>query len=394
MRRRGAQTERPPSSSEAVVIGAGVIGGSIAYHLARAGMSVAILEAREVASAASGASAGGVRQQGRDPRELPLALTAIARWPSLGPELEADLDYHQQGHVTLVETDAELAHLRDEVSRQQAAGLGIALVDREAVRVLAPGIGPTVIGGSFCPTDGHADPMRTTRAFVAAAVRLGATLAEQTTVAGFNLRAGRIHGVITNRGAIACETAVVAAGAWSATVAAMAGVRVPVAPMAPQMIVTEPMPPLLKPVLGAAGRRLSLKQLASGRYLIGGGWPSRIDLDHARCPNLAGSLAGSARDATAIWPLLRGVPAVRAWAGLEGATIDEVPVIDRLIDPDGLVLACGFTGHGFALSPAVGEAVAGLVLNGESPIDIGGLRFARFAGLAATHAKRGSASGR
>jgi sarcosine oxidase subunit beta len=221
-------------NNEVIVIGGGVIGSSIAYQLAKRGLGVTLLEAREVASGASGASAGGVRQQGRDPRELPLALRAIAMWPALADELAADLDYHQDGHLTLIADEADLPALEARVADQRRRGLDLHMLYGDELRAVAPGVGPAILAGADCPTDGPANPIWTTKA----SARLGARIRERTPVSGLLLGESRVRGVRTPDGPLEADWVVNAAGAWSVDLARQAGVTLPIETVAPQMLLT------------------------------------------------------------------------------------------------------------------------------------------------------------
>jgi sarcosine oxidase subunit beta len=368
------------TGADVVVIGGGVIGSSIAYQLAKRGASVTILEAREVACAASGASAGGVRQQGRDPRELPIAMRAIAMWPSLAAELEADLDYHQDGHLTLVAGESDLPNIEQRLAEQQAAGLGIQMLYGDDVREVAPGVAPSIIAGAYCPTDGHANPILTTKALARAAVREGARLREWTPVTGLLTDSGRARGVATPDGNIGADWVVNAAGAWSSQVCAMAGFSVPIEAVAPQMMLTSSLPHALDPVVGCVGKMLSLKQLSHGQYLIGGGWPATVYMDRPRPigMNRQGSITGSAEASSSVWPVLLKTSVVRVWSGLEAETSDVVPIIGPVPQMDHFLLATGFSGHGFALSPYIGVLIAEQITTGTTPIPIDSLSIRRF----------------
>jgi sarcosine oxidase subunit beta len=368
------------SGSDVVVIGAGVEGSSIAYQCARRGMSVTIVEAREVASQASGASAGGVRQQGRDPRELPVALRAIGMWPSLTEELEADLEYYQQGHLTMVADEADLPAMEASVARQREGGLDVRMLYGDDLREIVPLASPEMIAGAYCPTDGHANPIATTKAFAAAAVRLGARLLDWTPVTRIVTDSGRATGVETADGVIEAGTVIVAAGAWSAALCETAGFTIPVRTRAPQMMLTTRMPHALDPVVGCVGRALSLKQLRYGQYLIGGGWPATVYLDVERPigRNKHNSISGSAWASSSVWPVLRHTQIVRVWAGLEAEAEDLVPVLGAT-PVERMLIATGFSGHGFALSPYIGVLLAELAATGTTPIPLTGLTLDRFA---------------
>jgi sarcosine oxidase subunit beta len=363
-----------------VVIGGGVIGSSIAYQLARRGARVTLLEAREVASAASGASAGGVRQQGRDPRELAIAMRAIAMWPTLADELGADLDYIQQGHLTLADDEAQLPALEARVAEQRAGGLDVYMLYGDELRVVAPGVAPSMLAGAYCSTDGHANPIWTTKAFADAAARHGAQVLERTPVTGLLVEGGRVRGVQTPDGPLAADRVIVAAGVWSERLCANIGVTLPIEPDPPQMLLTTPFPHGLDPVIGCVGKLLSLKQLRTGQYLVGGGWPASAYLDRERpiALNRESSVTGSAATCAAVWPVLREASVMRVWAGLEARAADDVPILGDVSGIDGLLVATGFSGHGFALSPYIGVLLAELATTGQTPIPIDDLALTRF----------------
>src|SRR5712692_5285614 len=268
---------------EILIIGGGVIGSSIAYHLARKGRESLVVERSEVAvePAASWASAGGVRRQGRHPAEAELAIEAIERWQTLEEELEADLHFRRGGNLLLAETDTEAEQLVEFVRRQQEQGFAdVRLVDRYETHTLVPGLNERVTAGSYSPSDGQADPARTTRAFAVAAERHGAPCWTRTAVLALLVRGEKVIGVRTERGDVHAEHVVLAAGAWSDDLAASIGLRLPIRTRALQMILSTPGPPnTLQPVLSAVGRTLSLKQLRNGAYMLGGGWPGDLTPD-------------------------------------------------------------------------------------------------------------------
>lgn len=365
-------------STEFIVVGGGVMGASIAWHLARRGATVTLIEERGIAAAASGASAGGVRQQGRDPREMPLAIAANARWRHLEAELDADLHYYREGHLTVYENESDLAEATASVYDQRALGLEIALVTGRALHMLAPGLGEQVLYGAYTSHDGHADPARTTRAFARAAQREGATLVVGQAVTALQRDGDRITGVETANGCVAAGHVILAAGAWTRDLLAPFGVELPLVPMGLQMIRTKPMPKLLRQVIGAHSRPLSLKQLRDGSYLIGGGWPGDPDLVAGIGYTRPESIAGSREASSAIFPALKESEIDRAWVGVEAIAADEVPVIGPIPGLDGLTIAAGFSGHGFALSPTVGQLVSEQLLDGASSIPLDAFSVSRF----------------
>jgi sarcosine oxidase subunit beta len=358
-------TERmsyPAEPVEVLVIGGGVIGNSIAYHVARQGRTVLVVERNEVAvePAASWASAGGVTPGWRQhPAEAALARAAIERWPTLAEELEADLHYRQGGHLLLAENDAEAEHLQTFVQRQHELGFAdVSFVDRKAVFSLVPGLGEQVMAGSFSPADGQADPVLTTRAFANAAKRQGAIYWTRTECLVLQRVADRVVGAQTGRGSVQAEQIVLAAGAWSSDLAMSVGLQLPLRMRALQVLLSTPAPPgVLQPVVGAVGRTLSLKQLADGEFLLGGGWLGDPTPDGRSYTLRKESQQGNWATACVLFPPVRQQRLVRAWGGLQVQSLDDLPFIGSISGLEGLTLALG-SWHGFALAPAVGSFVA------------------------------------
>jgi sarcosine oxidase, subunit beta len=373
------------AKSEVMVIGGGIIGSSIAYHVARQGRKVLVVErAEEVASepAASWASAGGVRRQGRHPAEAKLAVEAIERWRTLEEELEADVQYRRGGNLLLAETEAEAVRLVTFVREQQECGFtDVRLVDRKEVFEIVPGLHAGVVAGSYSPGDGQADPVRTTRAFAAAASRYGATYWKGTAVLALLSRGERVIGVRTERGEVEAEQVVLAAGAWSDVVARSVGLRLPIRTAALQMILsTLAERRVLQPVISAIGRKLSLKQLNDGAFLLGGGWPGDVAADRRSFRLRQESVEGNWKTACEMLPAVGQQGIARAWCGLEAESFDDLPFIGPVEGLGGLTVAAGFSGHGFALAPAVGRVVAEQLVGGATP-ELEGLRAGRMRGF-------------
>ena len=351
---------------DVLVIGGGVIGSACAYYLAQSGLKTTVCEARGLISGgtASQASAGGVRQQGREASELPLSIHAIGLWADLEEELEADVHYRRGGMTACVHQPEALDQLRLRVAAEQEMGLDIRLVEQPELADLVPGISPHIIAGGYCPSDGQADPIRTTAAFAAAAARLGAQVLTDTPVRRLIKQGDRIVGAVTDQGEIHAGAIILAAGAWASDLAAGVGFNLPFRPVGLQMMVTAKRPPRLSQVLAWTGQGLSLKQSPDGGFVIGGGWPGRVDPAEYRADPIPGAMAKNARSARGIFPMLANIPVVRSWLGAEAFSIDHVPALGPVSGLDGLIVAAGFSGHGFALSPAVGRLLARCVAQG------------------------------
>jgi sarcosine oxidase subunit beta len=244
----------------------------------------------------------------------------------------------------------------------------VRLLDRHEVRALVPSVAEQVVAGSYSPADGQADPALTTRAFAAAARSSGVSYWMDTAAEALRTRGHRVIGVRTERGDVDADTVVLAAGAWSDELACGIGLRLPIRTAVYQMLRSTPAPDhLLQPVLSSIGRSLSLKQLGDGAFLVGGGWPGDVIPGRRGYAVRESSVALNWAAACAVLPAVATQRVERVWCGLEAQSIDDLPFIGRVAGCDGLVLAVGFSGHGFALAPAVGRAVADAVLGRPAP---------------------------
>ena len=354
-----------------VIVGGGLMGLSAAFHLRRADPSVAVtvLERAHVGAAASGASAAGVRAMGRDPAERRLALESLRRWPELDRELEGQTGYRRGGGLRIALDDKAWETAPAWAAAQRSDGVPLEIVDAAAARRLAPGIAPGCLGGVYSPIDGQAGAMATGEAFAAAARRLGARVEEGVGVKALLAEGARVTGVERSDGARQpCDLAIVTAGAWTISLLAGFGVKLPLQTRPLQMLLTEPAPGALAPVLSCFDRRISFKQLGDGAFLVGGGWPGRIaDHEANRWEVLDESVRGSLEVVREVYPPAAGCKVARSWIGLEAFMHDELPVIGPLPGLEGLLVATGFSGHGFALAPAVGDVLASLAL-GRDPL--------------------------
>lgn len=366
------------SLAEIVVVGGGVMGTSIAYHLAKRGARVTLVERGDLAAQASGASAGGVRQNGRDPREMPLAIESIRRWHTLEEELGADVEYRMGGQLMVSEREADVPLLRQRVADQQALGLDIRFVEGPELRKIAPALAPGIKWGIYTDNDGQASAPLTTRAFGAAAERHGAKIMRSTEVLSIHCEGDRVTGVETSSGRIACDWLVLAAGAWNLGLAEEIGVSLPIRTMALQMMAVGPSEPVLAPTVSAVGRKLSLKQVPDGSFVIGGGWPGDVKESDRLGTTRLESIRNSIEHSTAILPLLSRLPLQRVWIGLEALAVDEIPILGPVPGVPNVTLAAGFSGHGFALSPIIGQLMGELILDGKTSIPIDAFAFDRF----------------
>jgi glycine/D-amino acid oxidase-like deaminating enzyme len=365
-------------SAGIVVVGGGIVGASCAYFLAERHARPLLLESGRMGREASGVNAGGVRQQGRRLPEMPLALESVRLWTELDKRLGTSVEYERCGDMRIAETPGDAARLRQIAAGEERAGLRLEWVEDTALRQLVPALSPHVVAGTFAPTGGQANPLLVAASFGRRARSLGAELREHSDVRGI-VRDGAGYTIETAGGVVRADRVVLAAGAWTPGLARHLGVSLPVTFFVPQMVATAPLPPVLGVVLLGVSRRLSMKQTRSGAILIGGGKRGRGDLlTRAKHPAVE-NIGLSAVDAAAVLPVLARAEATRSWVGLEALTADELPIIDRLPGHE-VYVACGFSGHGFAIGPVVGRLLAEWLLDGRPSLDLSAFAAARFAG--------------
>jgi sarcosine oxidase subunit beta len=357
--------------ADVVVVGAGISGAACAYELANTGVAVVLVDRYGPAAMASGWTLAGVRQSGRHPAELPLAQRAVALWQDLAARLEAPTQYTQKGNLRLARTVAELATIKALVAEQNAAGLDLTLLTAAEVQQLAPAIAP-VLGASYCPTDGHADPHATVQAFVDAAVRAGAQTRFGETVLSVDVAAGRVIGVTTDAGVIRAGRVVLATGIFGNSLLDPLGLHVPLNVRMVTVIRSAPVAPVLNQVIGVANADCAGRQEVTGRFrFTGGGTEWSGEMDHTPRPKVRPQTRHVARVIDlfgGVVPAVLDAPIDEIWAGLIDQTPDALPVLQAVDDPAGLVLAMGFSGHGFCLGPVTGQIAAAMVQG--QPIDL------------------------
>jgi sarcosine oxidase subunit beta len=367
---------------DVAIIGGGLIGLATAFEARQHGLSVRVIEAARCGRHASSASAGGVRSLNRHMAEIPLARASLGVWRGLAARLGHDVGFVPSGQMRLAEDADGMAAL--EARAQATADAGWTherLITAQELRARLPACAPHVQGALVVEDDGFADPLATLHAYRRACRAAGGTITEGCPVTGI-IRAGTDALVLdTAQGEIRARHVVNCAGAWGGALAS--GDRVPMRTAALQMIVTAPVAHFVTPVVGAHGRKLSLKQTSAGAVVIGGAFEGHLqdgadsraargDLDPAR-------IGASLSNAVAVFPHLATARILRAWSGLEGMTADGLPVLGPSSRIAGLFHAFGFSAHGFALAPLVGRMVADHLNGDTNSADIAPFSVARFA---------------
>ncbi|MCV0349020.1 MAG: FAD-binding oxidoreductase [Nitratireductor sp.] len=372
------------SAPDVLIIGAGITGAVAALELTEMGAKVEVVDRYGPAAMASGWTLAGVRQSGRHPAELPLALDAVARWQDLDRRLEARTSYRQEGNLRLARSEAEVDTVKALVEDQKAAGLDISfLADGGAVREIVPALSPAVLAASWCSTDGHADPVATVNAYLRLAKRQGAEISTGEGVRHLQVSGTRATGVVTGTRTISAGAVLAAPGVLTNTLLEPLGLAIPLRRPLVTVLRSSPCSSMLAPVLGVANADMAVRQEVSGHLRATSGaetWRGTLDetdgLPVARTS--MGRIMETIARVSHVLPGFAGAEIESVWGGVLDLTPDALPVIDHVPGVDNLVIAAGFSGHGFGIGPTTGALAAQLVMAMPPNLDVSAFRFERF----------------
>ncbi|MBB5981120.1 NAD(P)/FAD-dependent oxidoreductase [Kribbella solani] len=367
-----------PEAADVVIVGGGVMGTSIAFHLAEAGVErVVLVEMNELGSGSTCKAAGGVRANFSDAVNIALGARSLEAFARFRVRPGQEIDLHTVGYLFLLETAEQLELFRESTRVQNSLGQPTRMIDVDEAVALAPIISPEGLAGAcFSPTGGHCTPESVVLGYATAARRLGARLITGCEVLEIDAAGNQRAAIRTSRGTIRTSTIICAAGAWSARIGAMVGVDLPVTPLRRQIVVTEAIPdlPAGLPMTIDFGSTFYFHREGPG-LLVGMSDPDEVPgFDVTRTdtwiPRLTNAMTLRA-------PGLLDVGLTGGWAGLYEVTPDHNALIGEA-DPKRFLYATGFSGHGFLQGPAVGETIRDLYLGRTPPVDIGPLSADRF----------------
>jgi sarcosine oxidase subunit beta len=369
------------NKASVVIVGGGIVGCSTAFNLAKRGMKdIVLIERRFLASGATGRCGAGIRQQWGTYQNCLLARESMRIFEHFKDVLETDIDIElkQKGYLLLAYSEKEMEQFRKNVEIQHLLGIPSRIITSEEARTIVPFLNTDKMkGGAFCGTDGHANPFLATKAYAEAAERLGVTIYTDTEVEGITVENERIKGVRTHRGYIETEKVVNAAGGWSGKVGEMAGIQLPVYPERHEILVTEPVNPVLDPMVMSFSYNIYCQQTPHGSFIMGYG-----PKEEPRSYNMNASwqfLETMVQKAAWLLPPLKNIRIVRQWAGLYNMSVDRQPIVCESETIKGFYMGIGFSGHGFMIAPAVGTLLADIItgspLSWDVILDLG--RFVR-----------------
>jgi sarcosine oxidase, subunit beta len=372
-------------TADVVIVGGGIVGSSIAYHLAEAGCRNVLVLERESAQGkgSTGKSMGGVRAQFSTTSSIRMSLYSIPFYAAFDEKLGCPCGYKPQGYLFCATTEKHMAYLRTNYEKQVALGLkDVRLIPADEIRSLFPQLrSDDMIGGSFCSTDGFVDPYSAMTGFMSWAADHGATLWKRTEVTSVVRDDKGVCGVETSRGPVATRKLVNATGPWAAEVAGMAGIDLPVHPLRRMLVPSEPFDqfPHSAPMIIDMSTGFHFRPEALG-FLLAWNDPSEtpgFNTDFE--PTFIEKILTLAAGRVPVFENLAVNPK-KAWAGLYEMTPDHHPILGEVPAVPGFFLANGFSGHGVMHAPATGKILADLVLHGATEVvDVSLLGLNRFA---------------
>lgn len=415
-----------PASVDVVVIGGGIAGVCTAYYLARAGVTVALCEKGRIAGEQSSRNWGWIRQQGRDPRELPLMIESLRCWHALVPELDEDIGFKVGGVTYLAETEKDLRRHETWLESVGSFQLDSRMLSPAEADAMLGRTDRRFLGALHTASDARAEPSKAVPAIARAAERLGATVLTDTAVRTIDRQAGRVSGVVTEHGRIACRSVVLAGGVWSRPFLENIGLGLPQLAVRSSVQRTTPAPRLSESTFGGVGASIRPRQ--DGGYTVARSGAAQFDLIPAAfthfwafAPTLRaqwrimkirfgrpffdawgqrrwredqmspfeavrvldpapdGALLDDVmRTARKLYPMLADTAPAERWAGIIDVTPDEVPALGPIDAVPGLFLATGLSGHGFGIGPGFGYAMAQMVRGETTLVDLSALRYSRF----------------
>ena len=419
--------EKLPAKADVVIVGGGIIGTSTALFLAQRGVSTVLCEKGHIAGEQSSRNWGWCRKMARDPRELPLIIESLRLWDRMNGTVEAETGFRTCGIMYLGESPEDLGRMENWLEHAREYQLDTRLIDGAEVQQLLPGLAKRWAGALYTPSDGRAEPQMAAPAIAEGARRRGATILQGCAVRGIETAAGRIAGVVTEKGRIACQSVVLAGGAWSRLFCGNLGIELPQLKVLASVMRTEPLAG--GPEISATGDLFGYRKRMDGGYTVATLGVRTIDLvpDSFRLfpeylPSIRlhwkklrfrighrfaeewqtprrWALDGASpfervrvldpdpdpfvldRARTSIgesFPAFKNVAVAESWGGMIDVMPDAIPVISAVDTVPGFFIATGFSGHGFGIGPGAGRLVADMVSGAPPIVDPTPFRLSRF----------------
>jgi len=359
--------------SDVVIVGGGVNGCSLAYNLAKHDIDVVVVEKKYLSSGATGACGAGIRQQWSTIENAQLAFKSVKIFEKLSKELGEDIEFRQGGYLIAVHDKKDMKQAEKNVEMQRSLGIKVDILNSEQINDVVSILdvkGMNAIGATFCPTDGYANPFKTTFAYANAAKRHGAKIYTHTTVLDIKINKNKIIGVKTDKGIIKTNTVVNAAGVWSKEVSSMVGIKLPNKPFRKEIMVTERMKPSFEAMVISFRDGIYFSQQQEGQIV--GGIPIPEEKGGFKTLPTFSFIQHMSRTLTRYAPVLKHVNMLRHWTGFYDVTPDSRPILGESTKIN------GFSGHGFMLSPMVSKILCDYIVDGKTSEILHDLSLERF----------------
>jgi len=369
------------SKADVVIIGGGVNGCSLAYRLAKKGLEVVVVEKKYLSSGATGACGAGIRQQWSTRENASLAIQSVKIFEQLSKELDQDIEFRQGGYLISIHDENEMKQAEKNVAMQRSLGLKVEILEPEEITKIVPILnvkGMNAIGATFCPTDGHANPFKTTFAYADAARKLGAEINTHTTIIGLQTTQKAIRGVVTDQKTIRTSVVVNAAGIDSKAIAELVKVKLPLHPFRKEIMATERLQPLFEAMVISFKDGIYFSQQKEGQIV--GGIPIPDEKEGYKTMPTFTFLQHMAQTLTRYAPVLKHVNLLRHWTGFYDVTPDARPILGEVKGVKGFLQCNGFSGHGFMISPMVSNLLTDLIVDGKTSEVLENLSLERFKG--------------
>jgi len=376
------------NKADVVIIGGGINGCSLAYNLAKKRVNVVVVEKNYLSSGATGACGAGIRQQWSTKENTKLAIESVKIFEKLSKELGQDIEFRQGGYLIAVHDEKEMRQSEKNVAMQRSLGLKVDILDVSKINDIVSILdvkGMKVIGATFCPTDGHANPFKTNFAYADAARQKGAVIYTHTKVIGIKKSKNKIKAVETDKGSIKTNLVVNAAGIDSKDIAGMVNINLPLVAYRKEIMATECLEPLFEAMVISFKDGIYFSQQREGQIV--GGIPIPEEKSGYKTIPTFAFMRHMAKTLTRYAPILKHVNMLRHWTGFYDVTPDSRPILGEINELKGFIQCNGFSGHGFMISPMVTKILAEFIADGKTPDILQSLNIDRFKGKKIVHEK-------
>ncbi len=365
--------------AEVVIVGGGVNGCGLAYNLAKKGVDVVVFEKNYLSSGATGSCGAGIRQQWSTHENAELAMKSVKIFEKLSEELAEDIELRQGGYLIAVNDKEELLQSEKNVKMQKSLGIPVSIITTEEITEIVPILdikGMNAIAATFCSTDGHANPFKTTFAYANAARKSGANIFTHTAVNNIIVKNKQVSEVITDKGRIKTDYVVNATGISSKEICDLVGIKIPTKPIRKEIMATERLQPLFEAMVISFKDGIYFSQQHEGQ-IVGGIPIPEQKYGYITTPTVS-FLQHMSKTLTRYAPVLKHINMLRHWTGFYDVTPDARPILGETQELKGFIHCHGFSGHGFMISPMVTKILSEYIIEGKKSEILESLSLNRF----------------